>query len=182
MNPEILRKEIIEINDAVHAFNFIGLNEAEHRDILSWRMHPDTVRYSITKDIDWDSHMAFVKSLRKRQDQAYWLIKHHKQPVAVCNLFRITDISAYSGNYIVPGMIGFGVLANLVIHDIVFNKLDLSVLYGEISPDNYAAFRMAKIFQVETMSIENGFIKVVHHRKDWQKQADKNAKLMNVFK
>lgn len=182
MNPEILHKEIIEINDAVHAFNFTGLSEAEHRDIISWRNHPDTIRYSITKNISWESHIAFVENLKKKQDQAYWVIKHKQQPVAVCNLFRITDVSAHSGLYIVPGMTGYGVLANLVLHDIVFNKLGLSVIYGEIAPDNHVVLRMAKNFLVELTPGENGYLQVVHRREVWQKLSQKYAKLMNVFK
>ena len=181
-NIDILDEKIIQCNDAVHAFNFTGLSEAEHRKILSWRMHPDTILYSETKEIDWDSHMAFVENLKKTREQAYWLIKHNQQPVAICNLHNISDVSTFSGNYIVPGMTGYGVLANLVVHDIVFNKLKLPVISGEIAPNNHSALRMAKIFNVEITPIENGYLKVVHHRKEWQKQADKYAKLMNVFK
>lgn len=182
MNIEVMGEKIIQCNDAVYAFNFTGLSEVEHRQILSWRTHPSTYLHSVTKGIDWDSHMAFVKKLRKTKERAYWLIKHRQKPVAVCNLYNITDNSAFSGNYIVPGLKGYGVLANLVIHDIVFNKLGLSILYGEISPDNHAALRMAKTFQVEIMPIEGDYIKVIHHREVWLKQAPKNDKLMNVFK
>jgi hypothetical protein len=164
----------------VVAHNFIFLDEKTHEKILQWRNHPATAQFGFSTTISWESHLSFLSDLRDSVVDAYWLIFYRSQPVAVCSLKEISSGSAVSGNYIVPGKIGFGVLANLVIHEIGFNMLSLRMIRGEIMKENTSALRIAKFFGADLID-EKNVIRVLHDRNSWLENRKKTASMMRVF-
>jgi len=68
----------------VELINFINLEYDEKVMILNWRNHPKVKSVMHNNlDISLDDHLNFIKSLKKRVDKKYFLVKKNSLNIGV---------------------------------------------------------------------------------------------------
>ena len=69
--------------------NFVSLDRKELEMILTWRNHAEIRKWMMnTAPITLEDHLAYVESLKQRDDAYYWLVRRGGIPVGVLNIMR----------------------------------------------------------------------------------------------
>lgn len=154
--------------------NFIILSMDEKLMILRERNHPDVKKWMFTKDdITEKSHLAFIDSLKTRNDAYYWLMKYEGKPVGVLSIIHC-DFEKLEGE---PGYYlfateqesGNGLEMQYYYKCFFFNVLGIKKLVGHVLYGNTNAFLMSCFYgavKVGEITQDGRRYIVVHTSKD----------------
>ena len=69
--------------------NFVSLDRKELEMILTWRNHAEIRKWMMnTAPITLEDHLAYVESLKQRDDAYYWLVRRGGIPVGFLILWE----------------------------------------------------------------------------------------------
>lgn len=131
--------------------NYVNLTESESRQILKWR-NDDSVRKNMynTGIIPWESHQAFINSLKERTDRFYWQVSEGDK---VCGSVNLVDVNHEAGKaelgfFMAPDQVGGGKGFYFIfsILEFAFDVLDLDSLYGATNVENRSATMLDEYF------------------------------------
>jgi len=149
----ILKIEADDIEEA-QLIDFIDLTEDERLKVLRWRNHESirTWMYQ-TEQITLDEHRHFIKSLERKKDKQYLLVKTEQGDLGVIDFVNI-DVKQRScdfGLYANPETRISGAGRQLVALSIayVFKVLNLQTLKLEVFSGNKRAIKLYKKFKFE---------------------------------
>lgn len=139
----------------MHLRPFSTLNYEQLATILTWRNAP-SVRTWMLRDneISWDEHLAFVATLKDRQDQRYFLVCEGDHALGVIDFTHITPTSAELGLYANPDNKGVGTKLMEAIITYAQKTLKVQRLRAIVFTDNEKAKHLYKKFD---------FIPISHH-------------------
>lgn len=128
--------------------NFITLSLEEKLMILRERNHPDVKKWMFTKeDITEEGHLAYIESLKTRDDAYYWLMERDGAPVGVLSIIHC-DFEKEEGE---PGYYlfaseqegGNGLEMQYYYKKFFFEELGLKNLFGHLLYGNTNAYLMS---------------------------------------
>lgn len=144
MNELFIDRQKVYQLDGYEFINFCSLPKEELLKICDWRNHPSIRINMYNQDIiPYDNHLAFVQSLKSRDDAYYWLVKRKDKDVGVLDLVDI-DIAnrrAILGFYLQPNMIssGMGFMILGTTYRFATETLGFEEVYGEVKKSNVNA-------------------------------------------
>lgn len=170
--------------------NFCSLPNEELLKICDWRNHPSIRVNMYNQDIiPYDNHLAFVQSLKSRNDAYYWLIRRKDKDVGVLDLVGIDNDnhSAEIGFYLQPSMLGTGMgfLILGVSYKFVTETLGMYKVYGAVKKSNVNAlmidyywsdrlneddiFNLSDVEFIRFVLYQEEFLKTYQEKKDYRK-------------
>ncbi len=154
--PTALKRSLwgLRAGENVRSVPFQDLPEKELLQVLSWRNHPEIRRWMLrTKPIREEEHRTFVRSLDRRGDRLYRLVKERGVPVGVFDLTQIDHqaSSAHIGIYTDPETRGKGkVVMDALLHE-AFARQKLDRLIAEVFEENERAIRLYRHYGFEVV-------------------------------
>ena len=143
--------------------DFTTLSIEEKKMVLDWRNTESIRKWMYNKEeIDLESHIKFIDSLRDRDDRYYWLVtdlnNEHLGVVNVTSVDRDND-RAELGLYLNPdtSMMGFYFVREC--YYFFFCVLNIGKLYCSVDKDNKSAMLLDEFFGcrfTEKKIIDNG--------------------------
>jgi len=136
--------------------NFITLSLEEKLMILRERNHPDVKKWMFTKnDILEEDHLAYIESLKTRNDAYYWLMEYDRKPVGVLSIIHC-DLQKEEGE---PGYYlfasqqdtGNGLEMQYCYKKLFFDILGIQKLVGHVLYGNTNAYLMSCFYGAETV-------------------------------
>ena len=113
--------------------------------ILEWRNHP-SVRANMYNMaiISEEEHLAFIDSLRQKDDKRYFLVQEGKEAVGVIDFNSISNISTKLGIYANPFRTqkGTGTLLMQTLIAYAFDVLKTPTLEAEVFAHNEKAIHL----------------------------------------
>lgn len=131
--------------------NYENLTEAESRQILNWR-NDESVRKKMynTGIIPWESHQAFIESLKERTDRYYWQVSEGDKACGSVNLVDVNHEAskAEMGFFMAPDQVGGGKGFYFIFYvlEFAFDVLGLESLYGATNVANRSATMLDEYF------------------------------------
>jgi len=140
--------------------NFQLLSKKEKK--LVFRMRNDKrIRKWMYNDepIIYKEHLAYLKSLKQKNDRVYFLVQNKKQPLGVVDLTNISQENkeAELGIYANPNLKGQGSILMQVILEYALLVLGLKKIRAHVFVDNIKAIELYKKFnfkQIDTQKLE----------------------------
>jgi UDP-4-amino-4,6-dideoxy-N-acetyl-beta-L-altrosamine N-acetyltransferase len=162
--------------------NFTRLSNKELKLVLQWRNHKN-VRYFLAsnpKKISFTEHNNFVRSLKKRKDRFYFLVKHDNQYLGVVILLDIDYYNKHCqwGYYTSPDSAhrGIGIILEYLALYLAFDVLDLHCLRCETIEHHKSARRLHDFFGFDV----EGTLRDYAYRDEEQRYF--NAVVMSITK
>ena len=144
----------LRAGENVQSVPFQDLPEKGLLQVLSWRNHPEIRRWMFqTEPIREEEHRTFVRSLDRRGDRLYRLVKERGVPVGVFDLTQIDHRAsgAYIGIYTDPETRGKGkVVMDALLHE-AFARQKLDRLIAEVFEENERAIRLYRHYGFEVV-------------------------------
>lgn len=144
---QIDKKTIYQVND--YSFtNFVALDEEQVKQVWQWRNAPEIREFMYNKEIiSIEDHLQFVRSLKKREDVGYWLVRKSDDPIGVTNLtdINIEKSSAELGYYMLPSKLNSGLGLEFAYNNLLFafdTKIQCNSLHGAIHRSNINALML----------------------------------------
>lgn len=138
--------------------NYIQLTDAEIRLVWKWRNDSEIRKWMSNPDIiPYEKHIAYVESLKGRNDVYYWLVFKKNVPIGSFNLTKIDreNNKAEAGYYLAPELLnsgeGFGLHNNY--KQFVYNYLEVEMLTGYVLFGNTRTMQMSLFFGAEMQDI-----------------------------
>lgn len=125
--------------------NFIDLSLDEKKMVLEWRNHPNIRKWMFTQEtIGLDEHLDYIRSLDKREDRAYFLVKRASRAIGVIDFTNIDHENKRTefGIYTDPSLKGVGNQLMESIIDYAFNVLKVKTLISEVFEENVSALKL----------------------------------------
>lgn len=127
---------------------FINLNNDEILAVFKARTDPRTTAFCIRNNFNFDEHLSFVRSLKFRNDKAYFMIYDDESFIAVISFVDISANQAEFGLYKTPGTKSVGkVLMNQMIK--LAYSLNLKTIKAKVLKHNLKAINLYKEFGFE---------------------------------
>ena len=131
--------------------NFVSLDRKELEMILTWRNHAEVRKWMMnTAPITLEDHLAYVESLKQRDDAYYWLVRRGGIPVGVLNIMGegIQEGIGEPGFYLAPEVLnrGEGILLLQNYKKLFLNILDFEILLGHNYVENVNALQLSLFF------------------------------------
>ena len=149
---------------------FYKLPIEEQLLILKWR-NSEKIRKWMYDDsiIQEENHLNFVKALRDKTNQFYWLVKQKGEYLGVINLVRVDwkYKNAFLGIYVNPEMNkkGIGTILMEILKHITFNMLEFHTLKLEVVEDN---IRAIKLYEKVGFSYEGRLKEFIYKNNEWK--------------
>jgi UDP-4-amino-4,6-dideoxy-N-acetyl-beta-L-altrosamine N-acetyltransferase len=139
----------------IQLLNFTTLSLTQKELVLSWRNHPNILKWMINNnEISLEDHLYFIDLLSSTTQKCYFLVQKDSEYVGVIDLTDITKDSAELGIYANPDMRGVGhVLMNALIDHAL--RLGLSKLIAKVFVNNVRALRLYQKFNFTEISRAN---------------------------
>jgi len=142
------------MQNKIRLINFIDASLEEKKMILEWRNHPNIRKWMYNQEeIELDSHLQFIDSLKYCQDKLYFLVKMDEQYIGVIDFTNINyhNKSTYFGLYSNPycKISGIGRILETISIDYAFNTLHMTVLKLEVFSDNRQVRNLHKKFHFQ---------------------------------
>jgi len=139
------------MKNKIELINFVNTSLEEKKMILEWRNHPNIRKWMYNQEeIELDSHLQFIDSLKYCQDKLYFLVKMDKQYIGVIDFTNIDyhNKSTYFGLYSNPNLkiAGIGTILLKTILNYAFNTLNMNTLKLEVFEINKKALNLYKKF------------------------------------
>lgn len=151
------RNKLYHVGDYSYK-NYIQLTNAEIRLVLKWRNDSEIRKWMSNPDeIPYEKHIAYIKSLKDRDDVYYWLVFKKNIPIGSFNLTKFDRVNnkAEAGYYLAPELLnsgeGFGLHNNY--KQFVYNNLDVEILTGYVLFGNTRTLQMSLFFGAEMKGI-----------------------------
>lgn len=122
--------------------NFIELNSQEINMIFKWRNHPDISQFMKTKQIDFEEHLRFIKSLHQDSDKKYFLIFKNDKTIGVIKFINISSNTCEFGLYAKPNLKGVGQILMDEIKRYAFENLKVQKLKACVFKQNQRALNL----------------------------------------
>ena len=136
--------------------NFTSLDKKDKKILLQWRNEKRVRKWMYSKDkILLKHHLAYINSLKQKDDRIYFLVEHNFQKIGVIDLTNIKNKSAEIGLYANPNLYGVGAILMQLIIRYGFLYLKLKLLKANVYTNNIKALNLYKKF---------GFL--IHHEKE----------------
>ena len=148
-DPQKLQKKVevlVESNACeLIAFSEMTLDEAEM--VLVWRNSKNVKKWMYNQEnITLEEHLNYIKTLSKREDRAYFLLKGKRGYLGVVDVTNITKESAEIGIYANPNTQGFGKVLMRVILAYAFEQLQLQRVEAHVYEKNKKAIALYERF------------------------------------
>jgi len=158
-----LLKSNIEIDDNVLLYNYINLTDEEHEFVLGFRNDLKVRKWMFNSNIiNKEDHKKFVKSLKERTDQYYWVVKINESYVAGINIFQVDfhNKRCSWGYFLNPEYLGsgMGVLVEFYLLKLVFEKMRFHSLRCETLENNTNTLKIHHMFGFYQEGILRDFI------------------------
>ncbi len=123
--------------------NFVELSNEELMMVLDWRNNESIRKFMYNRNrISLQSHMAYINSLKEKNDRFYWLVYRIEEPIGVVDLTSIdyNDAKAEFGYYMSPKKKNSGIGLDFVYNSLQFVfSIGIEELYGNVNVDNKSA-------------------------------------------
>jgi UDP-4-amino-4,6-dideoxy-N-acetyl-beta-L-altrosamine N-acetyltransferase len=138
----------------VQKINFIDLDEAQIRLVLSWRNDEAIKKWMHSKEtISLNSHLDFIKTLKGNKTKDYFLIKEDDEYLGVIDL-----TNEYLGIYANPQKKRVGDVLLAQIIDFAFNEKKIQTLKAQVYEDNIKAIKLYTRFHFQTTLKEKNLL------------------------
>ena len=141
---QIDKNKVYKIND--YSFiNFININDEMINQVWHWRNDPQIRNFMYNnKEFPIEQHRRFVKSLNKRNDIAYWIVRKGNEEVGVTSLtdINLQNSSAELGYYLLPSKLNSGLGLEFAYNNLLFvfgPQIQCKLLHGAIHRSNINA-------------------------------------------
>ncbi|WP_163280533.1 UDP-4-amino-4,6-dideoxy-N-acetyl-beta-L-altrosamine N-acetyltransferase [Campylobacter fetus] len=132
----------------IWAKNFINLNNDEILAVFKARTDPQTTTFCIRNDFNFDEHLSFVRSLKLKNDKAYFMIYDDENFVGVVSFIDINLNQAEFGLYKTPNTKSMGkILMNQMVK--LAYSLNLKIIKAKVLKHNLKAINLYKEFGFE---------------------------------
>ncbi|OCR99680.1 UDP-4-amino-4,6-dideoxy-N-acetyl-beta-L-altrosamine N-acetyltransferase [Campylobacter fetus subsp. testudinum] len=132
----------------IWAKNFINLNNDEILAVFKARTDPQTTTFCIRNDFNFDEHLSFVRSLKLKNDKAYFMIYDDENFVGVVSFIDINLDQAEFGLYKTPNTKSMGkILMNQMVK--LAYSLNLKIIKAKVLKHNLKAINLYKEFGFE---------------------------------
>ncbi|ALV65596.1 UDP-4-amino-4,6-dideoxy-N-acetyl-beta-L-altrosamine N-acetyltransferase [Campylobacter fetus] len=132
----------------IWAKNFINLNNDEILAVFKARTDPQTTTFCIRNDFNFDEHLSFVRSLKLKNDKAYFMIYDDENFVGVVSFIDINLDQAEFGLYKTPNTKSMGkILMNQMVK--LAYSLNLKTIKAKVLKHNLKAINLYKEFGFE---------------------------------
>lgn len=144
---------IQKLNSVLINFTKLSLDEKEL--ILLWRNDNLVKQWMYNRDdINIESHLLYIESLKQRDDKSYFLLKSKTDYLGVVDLTDIKEgSSAELGIYQNPLLKGYGSLLLGKIIEYAFDVLKLKILNANVYINNTKAINLYKKFNFKTINV-----------------------------
>lgn len=132
----------------IKLINFTDLSNDEKKIILEWRNNPNIKKWMYTQDdINLESHLNFIDSLKNSKDKLYFLVKKDNIYIGVIDFTQIKpNESLHMGIYTNPDLKGYGKILLETIIYFSFEILKVEKIFSEVYFENERAFSLYKIY------------------------------------
>ncbi|HEC2815902.1 UDP-4-amino-4,6-dideoxy-N-acetyl-beta-L-altrosamine N-acetyltransferase [Campylobacter jejuni] len=122
--------------------NFIELNSQEIDLIFKWRNDIYISQFMKTKQIDFEEHLRFIKSLHQDSSKKYFLVFQDEQIIGVIDFINIAAKSCEFGLYAKPNLKGVGQILMNEIIKYAFEILKVDTLKAYVFKNNHKALKL----------------------------------------
>ncbi|HED0575927.1 TPA: UDP-4-amino-4,6-dideoxy-N-acetyl-beta-L-altrosamine N-acetyltransferase [Campylobacter jejuni] len=122
--------------------NFIELNSQEIDLIFKWRNDIYISQFMKTKQIDFEEHLRFIKSLHQDSSKKYFLVFQDEQIIGVIDFINIAAKSCEFGLYAKPNLKGVGQILMDEIKRYAFENLKVQKLKACVFKQNQRALNL----------------------------------------
>lgn len=172
------------------AISYTNLTAYQKRLVFNWRNHEEIRKWMFNqKLICWNEHNSFIKSFKKREDKANWLIRYNKKYVGIISFSELSSTTEYlnPGYYVKPELIGsgFGNLLEYFIIFLGFNIFKREYLLGEYLINNTVAERVMQFFGYSDFqeNRETSVVQAKLYQKTWEeKKKILEPLILQIFK
>ena len=144
----------------IKLINFIDLIYDEKKMVLEWRNNQNIKKWMYTQDdINLESHLNFIDSLKNSKDKLYFLVKKDNIYIGVIYFTQIKpNESLHMGIYTNPDLKDYGKILLETIIYFSFEILKVEKIFSEVYFENERAFSLYKIYGFKEYSykIVNG--------------------------
>lgn len=155
--------------------NFQNIDEEQAKFVLKMRNHPDIKKYMREMDeISLEDHLNYLKSLKKRKDKAYWVVKdlEHNEVLGTIAFSNIKENSGEFGIYKNPFLSakGIGTFLGQLLLEIGFKEFQFDEIFLEVKTENDAAqalYGKLGFKQQKGTDSSDGFLKMILKKHDW---------------
>lgn len=175
------------VGDYVYT-NYTNLSQRQKLEVFEARNLP-IVREKMynTEPLLLDDHLAFIESLKTRDDRFYWYIT--KNDVFVGS-FNVTDInqeecSCESGIFFTDtGLSGIEENIKFAFNTLcfMFEELGIEKVTGFVKEDNLFNLQINSFFGFDFVGKENGFVRITMNRAEFMKMEKENINLRSYLK
>ena len=132
----------------IKLINFIDLIYDEKKMVLEWRNNQNIKKWMYTQDdINLESHLNFIDSLKNSKDKLYFLVKKDNIYIGVIYFTQIKpNESLHMGIYTNPNLKGYGKILLETIINFSFEILKVEKIFSEVYFENERAFSLYKIY------------------------------------
>ena len=145
----------------IKLINFTKLSNIEKDIIFNFRNNKLIRKWMYNKDlIKYTDHLDYIKSLKKRDDIIYFLVKKNNKYIGVIDLTSIKkDLKeAELGIYANPELKGQGKVLMESILEYSFNIFKLKIIRANVYKDNTPAVSLYKKFGFEIVQEKNNLL------------------------
>ena len=152
-NRYILKIELDKMG-GVTLIDFVDMSLDEKKMVLSWRNHSEIKKWMYTDDnINLDSHLSFINSLRNIKEKQYMVVKKDNQYMGVIDFYNIDNSTKECefGLYANPfeKIAGVGRVLEEICIKYAFEFLKLTKLKLEVFEDNKKARNLYKKYMFQ---------------------------------
>ena len=159
------KKELIYLLNlelkSMKLINFTNLSKIEKDIIFNFRNNKSVRKWMYTKEpLVYKKHLAYIDSLRTKDDRIYFLVKQFGHYIGVVDLTSIDTKSkeAELGIYSNPELKAKGDILMQAILDYSFQVLELKKLKANVYVENLSAIALYKRFGFQKIKEENNLL------------------------